>query len=412
MSFEAQKITGYASGISALPDKVEGRAAWLKAQFDARTDNEVKTQHNALCDALGAPDAAAGTGARTPAGIAASPAGVSGTDASSAGEAGSDASGTGASGTGTSGTDVPGAPTSVQAVLQGLADHTNAHTARRDNPHGVTAAQLGAYPAAEAFAAEAAAQLGAQAPAGITANPAPADGKPASVQAVLQGLADHAGAHAARRDNPHGVTAGQLDVYTRAQTDSAIAARVAQIGAGDMASTVYDPEGLCLPLLPKTGDGTHVTAVFTLAQQDEDICSGESLGVLFGKLARRLAAMAGILEGKADASVVEDALSGKAASSHTHTKSEVGLGNVDNTADSAKSVSYAASAGYATSAGSAVDQTARNTANAAMPKSGGNFTGNIAAYSTNRSGANLRNCEVKTSASGAVSTERLLFLRK
>ena len=35
----------------------------------------------------------------------------------------------------------------------------------------------------------------------------------------------------------------------------------------------------------------------------------------------------------------------KANNSHTHTKSEVGLGNVDNTADSAKSVKYATSAG-------------------------------------------------------------------
>lgn len=41
---------------------------------------------------------------------------------------------------------------------------------------------------------------------------------------------------------------------------------------------------------------------------------------------------------------------GKAASGHTHTKSQVGLGNVDNTADSAKSVKYATSAGSAGSA--------------------------------------------------------------
>lgn len=37
-----------------------------------------------------------------------------------------------------------------------------------------------------------------------------------------------------------------------------------------------------------------------------------------------------------------------AAKSHTHTKSEVGLGNVDNTADSSKSVQYATNAGIAT----------------------------------------------------------------
>lgn len=44
---------------------------------------------------------------------------------------------------------------------------------------------------------------------------------------------------------------------------------------------------------------------------------------------------------------VDSKLNGKANSSHTHTKSQVGLGNVDNTADSAKSVKYAASAGSA-----------------------------------------------------------------
>lgn len=45
-------------------------------------------------------------------------------------------------------------------------------------------------------------------------------------------------------------------------------------------------------------------------------------------------------------------LAEKAAKVHTHVKSEVGLGNVDNTADANKSVKYAASAGAATSAAS------------------------------------------------------------
>lgn len=79
-----------------------------------------------------------------------------------------------------------------------------------------------------------------------------------------------------------------------------------------------------------------------------------------------------------------------AAASHTHTKAQVGLGNVDNTADSAKSVKYAASAG------SAVDQTARNSAASAqtaannananannrMPIGGGTFTGRVVAAVT------------------------------
>ena len=50
---------------------------------------------------------------------------------------------------------------------------------------------------------------------------------------------------------------------------------------------------------------------------------------------------------KAESDKLNSDLSGKANSSHTHTKSEVGLGNVDNTADANKSVKYAASAGSA-----------------------------------------------------------------
>ena len=51
-----------------------------------------------------------------------------------------------------------------------------------------------------------------------------------------------------------------------------------------------------------------------------------------------------------DVADIQSALDGKAASSHTHTKSEVGLGNVDNTSDANKSVKYATSAGSANSA--------------------------------------------------------------
>ena len=78
-----------------------------------------------------------------------------------------------------------------------------------------------------------------------------------------------------------------------------------------------------------------------------------------------------------------------------------------------------AKATYATSAGSAVDQTARNnasaaqtTANNAMPKSGGAFTGSASAVSTNRSGATLRNIEVKNSSDSFVSTNSIIFYRQ
>lgn len=52
---------------------------------------------------------------------------------------------------------------------------------------------------------------------------------------------------------------------------------------------------------------------------------------------------------------ISTAIASKADTGHTHTKSEVGLGNVDNTADADKSVKYATSAGSAASVTGVVD---------------------------------------------------------
>lgn len=69
----------------------------------------------------------------------------------------------------------------------------------------------------------------------------------------------------------------------------------------------------------------------------------------------------------AQGKVLKGLVDGKAPNGHTHTKSQVGLGNVDNTADANKSVKYA------TSAGSAAKATTADTANALSgfkPRSG------------------------------------------
>lgn len=118
-----------------------------------------------------------------------------------------------------------------------------------------------------------------------------------------------------------------------------------------------------------------------------------------------------------------------AVASHTHTKAQVGLGNVDNTADSAKSVKYA------TSAGSAVDQTARNaaagaqsTANSAntaaanansnangrMPYGGGDFTGNISVPTAYGYARLVRNNQVLSAGWGDTghNTNVIYFIRK
>ena len=132
----------------------------------------------------------------------------------------------------------------------------------------------------------AAADIGAAAPEGVTAAPA---GK---LQAVLNGLRDLVKAHTDRADNPHGVTAAQAGAYSKAETDAAISAKVVELGAGDMAKSIYDPGNEQQPLLPRNGDGSNVTASFTEAEQDADIASGEKLSVLFGKIKKRFSVLA------------------------------------------------------------------------------------------------------------------------
>lgn len=63
---------------------------------------------------------------------------------------------------------------------------------------------------------------------------------------------------------------------------------------------------------------------------------------------RPVKALWSYIKGKGDA--IYQPKGSYAAASHTHTKAQVGLGSVDNTADSAKSVKYATSAGSATKA--------------------------------------------------------------
>lgn len=82
----------------------------------------------------------------------------------------------------------------------------------------------------------AAASLGAAVPTGLSGQTAK------TVQAVLAALMAYIQAHEQKDDNPHGVTAAQTGAYTKAETDSAINAKITQIGAGDMAKATYDPQ--------------------------------------------------------------------------------------------------------------------------------------------------------------------------
>lgn len=79
-----------------------------------------------------------------------------------------------------------------------------------------------------------AATLGITAPTGIVGS---------TVQEVVNALFAYVNAHKNDQENPHAVTAAQVDAYTKKQTDDAISKKVVEIGAGDMTQAVYDPTG-------------------------------------------------------------------------------------------------------------------------------------------------------------------------
>lgn len=108
----------------------------------------------------------------------------------------------------------------------------------------------------------------------------------------------------------------------------------------------------------KVGDGTHKWSELSYVKADltkSDVISALGYtppssdtwrGIQDNLISSSTTESLSAAQGK----ILKELVDGKAPSSHTHTKSEVGLGNVDNTADATKSVKYAISAGSASSA--------------------------------------------------------------
>lgn len=87
--------------------------------------------------------------------------------------------------------------------------------------------------------------------------------------------------------------------------------------------------------LDKTGDGSNVTAAFTAASSRTNIATGEKLSVLFGKIAKWFSDLGSLAfkstVAKSDLARDVQTSLGKADSAlQSVTKSDVGLGNVDN----------------------------------------------------------------------------------
>ena len=146
------------------------------------------------------------------------------------------------------------------------------------------------------------------------------------------------------------------NIYSKAETDAAISQRVVEIGSGDMTKAVYD----------KDNDGFVDVATHAMFLNGLD--------------------------------------------SRAFAKAE-DLTTVSDTATSAKNSAVAAQT--AANQAKATANTAQSAANAAMPKSGGTFTGNIAANVTNREGTYLRNISVRDiTGTKTVSTDYIIMLRK
>lgn len=84
--------------------------------------------------------------------------------------------------------------------------------------------------------AKGAKSLGANAPEGFTGG---------TVQDVMESIGGAEKKHEEKRDNPHSVTAQQVGAYTKKEADEAIRnavdGAIVDVGAGDMARAIYDP---------------------------------------------------------------------------------------------------------------------------------------------------------------------------
>ena len=98
----------------------------------------------------------------------------------------------------------------------------------------------------------------------------------------------------------------------------------------DFPTSIKNPTSVVIKLNGGTTEGTNMFTYDGSAAKSINITPA-GIGAAASSHAHTIANVTGL----------QSALDGKAASSHTHTKDQVGLGNVDNTADSAKNVAMA-----------------------------------------------------------------------
>lgn len=111
------------------------------------------------------------------------------------------------------------------------------------------------------------------------------------------------------------------------------------------------------------------TPTYTVLSDNAELSSGEKLSTAFGKIAKAVKSLISHLA--------------NTSNPHSVTKSQVGLGNCNNTADSAKSVKYATTAGSANAvawgnvSGKPSTYAPSSHSHDYVPTSGGSISGNL-----------------------------------
>ena len=180
------------------------------------------------------------------------------------------------------------------------------------------------------------------------------------------------------------------DVYSWAKASSKPSYSKSEVGLGNVDNTADSVKNVAMATKLQTyksdSSGTYGTDYPLFAQWDSTgktvnmVCKGYTVRVQSAATADSANAVTwGNVSGKPSTFT---------PSSHTHTKSQVGLGNVDNTADSAKSVKYATSAGSANSVpwsgvtGKPSTFPPSSHSHSYVPLSGGTMTGTLSLKNT------------------------------
>lgn len=220
-----------------------------------------------------------------------------------------------------------------------------AHTSNTSNPHGVTKAQVGlgnvdnTSDASKPVSTATQTALNGKAPTSHASTATTYGAGTGSNYGHVK-LSDATNSTSAASSGVAASPKAVKSAYDLANTANT-AATTAQTNLTSHTGNTSNPHGVTksqvgLGNVPNVATNDQ-TPTYTAATTLATLTSGEKLSVSMGKIMK----------------AITDLIShiGNTSNPHSVTKAQVGLGNVDNTADSAKSVSYATSAGSATKVG-------------------------------------------------------------